>query len=105
MPRKLLAVLVSGAFLWTGIAANASPAAEQAEPAQISAPQTTAAPVNRAPLSPGPARIKPAQGLEDDDLGMGLILASWAAAVAVVFLVAFSGDDDDDEGPPTTGTN
>jgi len=105
MPRKLLAVLVSGAFLWTSIAANASPAVEQAEPAQVSTPQTTADPGNRAPLPAGPARIKTAQGLEDDDLGMGLIIASWAAAVAVAFLVAFSGDDDDDEGPPTTGTN
>ncbi len=106
MPRKLLALLVSCAFLWTSVAANASPAAEPVEPTQASAPQTTADAGNRAPLPPGPARIKTAQGLEDDDLGMGLILASWAAAVAVVFLVAFSGDDDDDdEGPPTTGTN
>ena len=105
MPRKLLAVLVSGAFLWTGVAANASPATEPAEPAQASAPQTAADTGNRAPLPPGPARIKTAQGLEDDDLGMGLILASWAAAVAVVFLVAFSGGDDDDEDTPSTGTN
>ena len=105
MPRKLLAVLVSSAFLWTSVAANASPAAEPAEPTQASVPQTSADTGNRAPLPPGPARIKTAQGLEDDDLGMGLILASWAAAVAVVFLVAFSGDDNDDEGPPTTGTN
>ncbi len=105
MPRKLLAVLVSSAFLWTSVAANASPATEPAEPAQASAPQTTADTGNRAPLPPGPARIKTAQGLEDDDLGMGLILASWAAAVAVVFLVAFSGGDDDDEDTPSTGTN
>src|SRR5688572_6812969 len=110
MPRKLLAVLISSAFLWTSVAANASPATEQAEPAQalesLTAPQSTADTGNRAPLPPGPARIKTAQGLEDDDLGMGLIIASWAAAVAVVFLVAFSGgDDDDDDGPPTTGTN
>ena len=105
MPRKLLALLVSSAFLWTSVAANASPATEPAEPAPVSAPQTTADTGNRAPLPPGPARIKTAQGLEDDDLGMGLILASWAAAVAVVFLVAFSGDDDDDEDTPSTGTN
>jgi hypothetical protein len=106
MPRKLLAVLVSSAFLWTSIAANASPAAEPAEPPQASTPQTTADTGNRAPLPPGPARINPAQGLEDDDLGPGVILAAWAAAIAVVFLVAFSGgDDDDDDAPPTTGTN
>jgi hypothetical protein len=107
MPRKQIAILVSSAFLWTSVAANASPATEPAEPAQAAVAVTTSAPNgNKAPLPPGPARIKTAQGLEDDDLGMGLILASWAAAVAVVFLVAFSGDDDDDdEGPPTTGTN
>jgi hypothetical protein len=101
MPRKLLALLVSSAFLWTGVAANASPATEPAEPAPASTTDTG----NRAPLPPGPARIKTAQGLEDDDLGMGLILASWAAAVAVVFLVAFSGDDDEEEDTPSTGTN
>ena len=103
MPRKPLAVIVSSAFLWTSVAAHAAPALEPEEPAQISAPQTTADPGNRAPLPPGPARIKTAQGLEDDDLGMGLILASWAAAVAVVFLVAFSGDDDDES--TSTGTD
>ena len=103
MPRKLLAVLVSSAFLWTSIAANASPAAEPKEPAQVSAPQTAG---NPSPLPPGPARIQTAQGLEDDDLGPGVILAAWAVAIAAVFLVAFSGgDDDDDDGPPTTGTN
>ena len=107
MPRKLLAVLVSSAFLWTGVAANASPATEQAEPAQapkaLTIPHATADTGNRAPLPPGPARIKTAQGLEDDDLGMGLILASWAAAVAVAFLVAFSGGDDDES--TSTGTD
>jgi len=109
MPRKLLAVIVSSAFLWTSVAAGASTATEPAEPARapeaLTAPQAIADTGNRAPLPPGPARIKTAQGLEDDDLGMGLILASWAAAVAVAFLVAFSGGDDDDDGPPTTGTN
>ena len=109
MPRRILAVLVSSAFLWSSIAANASPATEPKEPAQapvaLTVPQTIAPNGNKSPLPPGPTRIKTAQGLEDDDLGMGLILASWAAAVAVVFLVAFSGDDDDDEGPPATGTN
>jgi hypothetical protein len=105
MPRKVLAVLVSSAFLWTGVAANASPAADPREPPQAAAPQT-AATGNPSPLPPGPARIKTAQGLEDDDLGPGVILAAWAAAIAVVFLVAFSGgDDDDDDTPPTTGTN
>jgi hypothetical protein len=104
MSRKLLTLVVSSAFLWTGIAAHASPATEQGEPTQISVPQSPAT-GNRAPLPPGPARIKTAQGLEDDDLGPGVILAAWAAAIAVVFLVAFSGGDDDDEGPPTTGTN
>jgi len=104
MPRKLLALLVSSAFLWTGIAANASPATEPAEPAQASAPQTAADTGNRAPLPPGPVRIKTAQGLEDDDLGPGVIIAAWAAAIAVVFLVAFSGGDDDED-TPSTGTN
>jgi hypothetical protein len=103
MPRKLLAVLVSSAFLWTGMASAASPGAEPAKPAQTTASQSTG---NNSPLPAGPARIKTAQGLEDDDIGPGVIIASLAAAVAVAFLVAFSGgDNDDDEGPPTTGTN
>ena len=98
---RAFAIVVSSAFLWTGVAVRAEPT----EPAQASLPQTTADTGNKAPLPPGPARIKTAQGLEDDDLGMGVIIASWAAAVAVAFLVAFSGDDDDDESTPTTGTN
>ena len=73
-------------------------------PARVAAPQTTADTGNRAPLPPGPARIKTAQGLEDDDLGPGVIIAAWAAAIAVVFLVAFSGGDDDED-TPSTGTN
>ena len=105
MPRKLVTLVVSSAFLWTSVAANASPAAEPKEPPQASTPQTVATTGNPSPLPPGPARIKTAQGLEDDDLGPGVILAAWAAAIAVVFLVAFSGGDDDDDTPPTTGTN
>ena len=104
MQRKVIAVLVSAAFLATSIAANAAPAPQQAEPAHASAPQSTAPAKNRAPLPPGPARIKTAQGLEDDDLSPVIIVASVAAAVGIAFAVAFSGGDNDNS-PPTTGTN
>ena len=101
MPRKFLAVLVSSAFLWTGIASAAQPALE---PAKRAPSQPTAA-GNKSPLPAGPARIKTAQGLEEDDLGPGIIILSWAAAIGIAFAVAFSGGDDEDEAPPTTGTN
>jgi hypothetical protein len=105
MQRKVIAVLVSAAFLATSIAANAAPAPQQAEPAHASTPQTTTPAKNRAPLPAGPARIKTAQGLEDDDLGPGVIMAAWAVAVGIAFAVAFSGGDDDNNTPPTTGTH
>jgi hypothetical protein len=100
MPRKFLAVLVSSAFLWTGIASAAQPAPEPAKPA----PTQTAPAGNKSPLPPGAARIKTAQGREDDDLSPVIIVAAWAAAIGIAFAVAFSGGDDDDS-PPTTGTN
>ena len=103
MPRKLLAVLVSSAFLWTSTVASASPAPEPMKPAQTAAPETARA-GNTSPLPPGPARIKPAQGLEDDDLGIGVILGSAAVITGLLFWM-MADDDDDDEGPPTTGTN
>ena len=60
---------------------------------------------NTSPLPPGPARIKPAQGLEDDDLGPGVIIAGAAVITGLLFWMMADDDDDDDEGPPTTGTN
>lgn len=103
MPRKLLAVLVSSAILWTSAVSAAPSTAEPVKPAQTTSPQTPTA-GNTSPLPAGPARIKTAQGLEGDDIGPGVIIAAWAAAIAVAFLVAFSGGDEDFE-PPTTGTN
>jgi hypothetical protein len=106
MPRKFLAVLVSSAVLWTSLASAAQPAAEPVKPAPAATAPKAATPAgNTSPLPAGPARIKTAQGLEEDDLGPGIIILSWAAAIGIAFAVAFSGGDDEDESPPTTGTN
>ena len=105
MPRKLLAIALSSAVLWTSVAAAAQPAAEPVKPAPAATSPNTTATGNKSPLPPGPARIKTAQGLEENDLGPGVIIAAWAVAIGAAFAVAFSGGDDDDNGPPTTGTN
>jgi hypothetical protein len=61
---------------------------------------------NQPPLPPGRALpIRPAQGDGYDDLGMGVIIASWIAATGLLFLIVFSDDDDDESSPPVTGTN
>ena len=103
MSRKLLAVLLSSAWLLTSVSASAAPAAEPAQPAQVAVPQTVATGGNQPPLPPGPARIRNAQGLEDDDLGIGVILGAAAVATALLFLMMFS-DDDEDYTPPSTGS-
>lgn len=103
MMRRLLAVLVSSACLWTGIPASASAAAEGAEPVQASAPDPAAGKGNQPPLPPGPAvDLTKAQGY--DNLGPGVIIASVAGATALLFLMMFADDDDDDDDSPT-GTN
>ena len=101
MPRKLLAVVVSSAFLMTSVALGAPSAPEPAPPPAPAAVQPAPA-GNQPPLPPGRA-INKAQGEEYDDLGMGVIIAAWAAALAVIFLVAFSNNGDEESAP--TGTN
>jgi hypothetical protein len=104
MPRKLLAAVLSSALLWTSVAGAAPQATEPLKPAAPASAQT-ASPRNQPPLPPGRALpIEQAQGDEYDDLGMGVIIASWVAAVAVIVLVVFN-DDDDDESDPPTGTD
>jgi hypothetical protein len=105
MSRKLLAVVLSSACLWTTIATSASAAADAAKQTPVSVPQTTASTGNKPPLPPGRAvNIQRAQGDGYDDLGPGVIIASWAAAAGALVLMMFGGDDDDDSSPPASGT-
>ena len=105
MSRKLLAVFVSSAFLLTSIAASAAAPATPA-PAPAAASQTasitTSTTKNQPPLPPGGARIKTAQGLEDDDLRPIVIIGAIAAATGLLVWLMFKGDDDSSS---STGTN
>jgi hypothetical protein len=105
MPRKLLTLVLSSLFLGTSAVAHAAPFVAPMTPAQTTTAQSAPRTANTSPLPPGPARIKPAQGLEDDDLGPGVIIAGAAVITGLLFWMMADDDDDDDEGPPTTGTN
>ena len=59
---------------------------------------------NQPPLQPGPARIKNAQGLEDDDLGPGVIIGSIVVITALLFWMMSDTDDENPYSPPVTGT-
>ena len=98
MLRKLLAVALSSALVMTSIAAGA------AEPATPAPAKTVPAAKNTPPLPPGGARIKKAQGLEDDDLGPGVIIAGIVVATGFLVWLMFHEDDDDDTSSGT-GTN
>lgn len=105
MSRRLLAVLLSSAWFWTAIAVGASAAPAPANP-PASTRESTASTPNQPPLPPGRAvDIRKAQGLEDDDLGPGVIIAGIVGATAALFLLLFSDGDDDDSTTPTTGSN
>src|SRR5262245_18582871 len=107
MWRKLLAVILSGAWLFTSTVASASQPASAPNPP----PATTAsAPASRntPPLPPGGALdIHKAQGYSD--LGFGVILLSWIAAGGLIWLIIASTNSDNDNGvtpaPTTTGTH
>jgi hypothetical protein len=103
MMRVPLAIVLSGALISSGMSPAAFAAAAPApQPAQVSAPQTGASTGNQPPLPPGRAvDLREMQGGADDDIGIGVIVLSWVAAGALLFLI-FSGDDDDDSSP--TGT-
>ena len=100
MSRKLLAVFLSSALVMTSVAAGA---AEPGKPAPAPASQTASTAKNQPPLPPGGARIKKAQGLEDDDLGPGVIIAGIVVATGVLVWLMFGTDDDDSSSG--TGTN
>ena len=98
MSRKSIAILLSSALL---LATVTSAAGAPASLTPASASQTAASAKNQPPLTPGPARIKKAQGLEDDDLGPGIIIGSIAVATGLLFWLMFHDDEDD---TTTTGT-
>src|SRR5262245_42478203 len=101
MLRKSLAILLSGAWLLVSTAASAASATEAAKVPPV--PATTRTPDSakyQPPLPPGGALdIKKAQG---GDLGIGVILLSWAAAGGLLFWIFSSIDNDDDS---SSGTN
>lgn len=105
MARMPLAVVLSGALILSGMSPAAFAAAAPApQPAQASAPPAAPRTGNQPPLPPGRAvDLRDMNGGADDDLGIGLIVLSWVAAGALLFLI-FSGDDDDDSSSPPTGT-
>jgi hypothetical protein len=103
MSRKLIAVVVSSAFLMTSIAASAADPQTPAPAPQTAGTTTATTAKNEPPLPPGRARdIKKAQGLGDDDLGPGVIIASIAVATGILVWLMFKGDDDSSS---STGTN
>lgn len=103
MPRPPLAVLLSSAWLWTAIAASALAAPATVPPTTAIA--KTASTANQPPLPPGRAvGIRKAQGGAEDDLGIGVIIASWVGAAALILWVV-SDHDDDNSTAPTTGTH
>jgi hypothetical protein len=99
MLRKLLAVVVSSAFLMTSVAAGATEPAKPA-PAPAPASQTAATPKNQPPLPPGRA-INKAQGEGYSDLGPGVIIGGIVVATGLLFWLMFK---DDDDSSSSTGT-
>jgi len=99
MWRKPLAVVLSGAWLFTSTVAGASQPASPPSPPQ---PPPSAAPIkNTPPLAPGGAvGIRQAQGYSD--IGFGVIVLSWLAAGGILLLIFSSTDDDEDDS--TSGT-
>ncbi len=105
MSRRLSAVLLSSAWVWTAIAGGASAAPAPANPPPVIVAQNTAGAGNQPPLPPGRAvDLRDGQGGAEDDIGPGVIIASVVGATAVLFLMMFSDGDDDDSSPPA-GTN
>ncbi len=105
MSRKLIAVVVSSAFLLTSIAAGAAapatPAPAPAAASQTASTTTTSTTKNQPPLPPGRA-INKAQGEEYSDLGPGVIIAGIVAATGLLVWLMFK---DDDDSSSSTGTN
>ena len=102
MSRKALAVVLASAVLWTGIATAAPAATEPAKPAAQTTEARAPAAGNQAPLPPGPARIRNAQGLGDDDLGPGVIIGSIVVVTALLFWMLSDSDDENPYNPPAT---
>ena len=106
MTRRLSAVLLSSALLWTAIATGAAGAPAPANPPPVIVVQNTPGPGNQPPLPPGRAvDLRDGQGGAEDDIGPGIIIAGIVGGTAALFLLLFSDGDDDNSTTPTTGSN